>query len=136
MQVNGRDVSQHPQGQRDAKNDGSGLAQENPRAIELRGDAAQKINRAYGTTGIVTALEMPRLDGYELIARIRREATLRGLPIIVLSSRTSQPARDRALGAGADVFLPKGRHRRNLIEAVAACLRGGGERDGLARARE
>jgi FAD/FMN-containing dehydrogenase len=30
-----------------------------PRAIELRGDAAQKINRAYGTTGIITALEMP-----------------------------------------------------------------------------
>lgn len=30
-----------------------------PRTIELRGDAAQKINRAYGTTGIITALEMP-----------------------------------------------------------------------------
>ena len=30
-----------------------------PRVIELRGDAAQKINRAYGTTGIITALEMP-----------------------------------------------------------------------------
>jgi FAD/FMN-containing dehydrogenase len=33
--------------------------EETPRAIELRGDAAQKINRAYGTTGIITALEMP-----------------------------------------------------------------------------
>ena len=33
--------------------------EETPRVIELRGDAAQKINRAYGTTGIVTALEMP-----------------------------------------------------------------------------
>ena len=31
----------------------------NPRVIELRGDAAQKISRAYGTTGIITALEMP-----------------------------------------------------------------------------
>ncbi len=30
-----------------------------PRVIELRGDAAQKINRAYGTTGIITALELP-----------------------------------------------------------------------------
>jgi len=34
-------------------------AEEQPRVIELRGDAAQKINRAYGTTGIITALEMP-----------------------------------------------------------------------------
>lgn len=33
--------------------------EETPRVIELRGDAAQKINRAYGTTGIITALEMP-----------------------------------------------------------------------------
>lgn len=33
--------------------------EETPRIIELRGDAAQKINRAYGTTGIITALEMP-----------------------------------------------------------------------------
>jgi FAD/FMN-containing dehydrogenase len=33
--------------------------EEQPRVIELRGDAAQKVNRAYGTTGIITALEMP-----------------------------------------------------------------------------
>jgi FAD/FMN-containing dehydrogenase len=33
--------------------------EERPRAIELRGDAAQKISRAYGTTGIITVLEMP-----------------------------------------------------------------------------
>jgi CheY-like chemotaxis protein len=63
---------------------------------------------------VVTALQMPRLDGFQRIARIRREATLRGLPIIVLSSRTSQAARDRVLAAGANVFLPKSRHRRSL----------------------
>ena len=72
---------------------------------------------------VVTALEMPRLDGFQLISRIRREATLRGLPIIVLSSRTSQDARDRVLAAGANVFLPKCRHRRSLVAAVTACLR-------------
>lgn len=33
--------------------------EEEPRILELRDDAAQKINRAYGTTGIITALEMP-----------------------------------------------------------------------------
>lgn len=30
-----------------------------PRAIELRGDAVQKVNRAFGSTGLITALEMP-----------------------------------------------------------------------------
>jgi len=33
--------------------------EETPRIIELRGDAAQKVSRAYGTTGIITVLEMP-----------------------------------------------------------------------------
>lgn len=72
---------------------------------------------------VVTALEMPRLDGFELIERIRREPTLRGLPIVVLSSRTSRAARDRAISAGANVFLPKSRHRRSMVAAVDACLR-------------
>ena len=37
----------------------SSPARTTPRVLELRGDAAQKINRAYGTTGIITSLEMP-----------------------------------------------------------------------------
>jgi FAD/FMN-containing dehydrogenase len=41
--------------------------EETPRIIELRGDAAQKINRAYGTTGIVTALEMPLAPAHEWV---------------------------------------------------------------------
>jgi CheY-like chemotaxis protein len=72
---------------------------------------------------VVTALEMPRVDGFQLIARIRHEPTLRGLPIVVLSSRTSQATRQRALAAGANAFLPKSRHKRSLVEAVASCLR-------------
>jgi chemosensory pili system protein ChpA (sensor histidine kinase/response regulator) len=78
---------------------------------------------------VVTALEMPRLDGFELIARIRREPTLRGLPIVVLSSRTSQVARERAIVAGANVFLPKSRHRRSMVAAVDVCLRAQGNRE-------
>jgi FAD/FMN-containing dehydrogenase len=41
--------------------------EEAPRIIELRGDAAQKVNRAYGTTGIITALEMPLAPAWNWI---------------------------------------------------------------------
>ncbi len=41
--------------------------EENPRIIELRGDAAQKVNRAYGTTGILTQVEMPLAPAHEWI---------------------------------------------------------------------
>jgi len=39
--------------------------EETPRIIELRGDAAQKVNRAYGTTGLITALEMPLAPAWD-----------------------------------------------------------------------
>ena len=38
-----------------------------PRIIELRGDAAQKVNRAFGTTGLITALEMPLAPAWEWV---------------------------------------------------------------------
>jgi chemosensory pili system protein ChpA (sensor histidine kinase/response regulator) len=71
---------------------------------------------------VVTDLEMPRLDGFELIGRIRRDPTLRGLPVIVLSSRTSQATRERAVRAGADVVLPKVPNKRGLADALAALV--------------
>ena len=62
---------------------------------------------------------MPYPSSYEET----KEATLRSLPIIALSSRTSQAARGRVLAAGANVLLPKSRHRRSLVAAVTVCLR-------------
>ncbi len=71
---------------------------------------------------VVTDLEMPRLDGFELIARIRSEPTLRNLPVVVLSSRTSQVMQARALRVGANAVLPKAPGKRGLGDAVAALL--------------
>jgi CheY-like chemotaxis protein len=71
---------------------------------------------------VVTDLEMPRMDGYELIARIRSEPTLRGLPVLVYSARNSSAARDRALAAGASTVLPKAPGKRGLPEALRALL--------------
>jgi CheY-like chemotaxis protein len=82
---------------------------------------------------LVTDLEMPRVDGFELIERIRREATLKQLPIVVVSSRTAQATRARALAAGANIVLPKGPQKKLLTDAVTSLLaaqrgkeRGGG----------
>ncbi len=44
--------------------------EEQPQVFELRADAAQKINRAYGTTGIITALEMPLAPAWPWIDMI------------------------------------------------------------------
>jgi CheY-like chemotaxis protein len=72
---------------------------------------------------VVTDLEMPRVDGFELIRRIRAEPTLRQLPIVVVSSRTAPAIRGRALEAGANVVLGKGPQKRALADAVRGLLR-------------
>ena len=41
--------------------------EESPRVLELRGDDAQVVNRAYGTTGIITSLEIPLAPAWEWI---------------------------------------------------------------------
>ena len=56
---------------------------------------------------VVTDLNMPRMDGYELIRRVRSDEKLSGMPIIVVSADTdpATPARIAALGVQA--FFPK-----------------------------
>jgi CheY-like chemotaxis protein len=56
---------------------------------------------------IVTDLNMPRMDGFELIRRVRQDHHLAATPIIVVSADTDPetPARIAALGANA--FFPK-----------------------------
>jgi chemotaxis protein histidine kinase CheA/ActR/RegA family two-component response regulator len=66
---------------------------------------------------LVTDLEMPRLDGWELIARVRRSAELARLPIVVVSSRAEQ-TRLRVLAAGADAVVEKPLRRKPLLEAI------------------
>jgi chemotaxis protein histidine kinase CheA/CheY-like chemotaxis protein len=72
---------------------------------------------------LVTDLEMPRLDGHELIAKVRRTPELRALPVLVVSSRTAEATRARVAAGGADGFVPKPLRRKVLLDAVDAALR-------------
>jgi chemosensory pili system protein ChpA (sensor histidine kinase/response regulator) len=71
---------------------------------------------------LITDLEMPRMDGLELIARVRQEPTLKELPIVVMSSRIASAYRGKAISAGANALLPKGPHKRTLVETVTRLL--------------
>jgi two-component system sensor histidine kinase and response regulator WspE len=56
---------------------------------------------------VVTDVDMPRLDGVELIALIRKDPVLRALPVIIVSYKDRDEDRRRGLDAGADVYLTK-----------------------------
>jgi chemotaxis protein histidine kinase CheA len=76
--------------------------------------------RTYGL--VVTDLEMPRLDGFELLAEMQRMPALAAVPVIAASTRVDDETRRRALGLGARTFLPKPIDASALAGAVRPFL--------------
>lgn len=76
--------------------------------------------RAYDL--LLTDLEMPRLHGYELIAKCRKAQALAQMPILVLTSRTSERNRLRTFERGADGFLAKPINRTIVLDQIARLL--------------
>jgi two-component system chemotaxis response regulator CheY len=58
-------------------------------------------------SAVVTDLNMPRMDGFEFIERIRAEPRHRRLPIIVVSGDTDPGTPERLASIGANAFFPK-----------------------------
>jgi len=69
---------------------------------------------------VVTDVDMPRLDGIELVTLIRKDTRLKSLPVMIVSYKDRQEDRQRGLEAGADYYLTKGSfHDETLVTAVA-----------------
>ncbi len=68
---------------------------------------------------IVTDVDMPRMDGIELVARIKQDARLQSVPIMIVSYKDREEDRRRGLDAGADYYLTKGSfHDETLLQAL------------------
>jgi signal transduction histidine kinase/DNA-binding response OmpR family regulator len=67
---------------------------------------------------LITDVMMPELDGFGLVAALRADADLRGLPVLILSARAGEEARLEGLQAGADDYLVKPFSARELIARV------------------
>ena len=72
---------------------------------------------------VVTDVDMPNCDGLQLTRSIRAEPSLAGLPVLVVTSKSTDADRRRALEAGADAYLRKGDlDQRALLEVVGHLL--------------
>jgi chemosensory pili system protein ChpA (sensor histidine kinase/response regulator) len=67
---------------------------------------------------IVTDLEMPRTNGYELLSHLRQDPQTRGIPVMVVTSRAGAKHRERAIKEGAAAFLTKPVQEDQFIAAV------------------
>jgi two-component system sensor histidine kinase and response regulator WspE len=69
---------------------------------------------------VVTDVDMPRMDGVELLTLIRKDPRLKSLPVMIVSYKDREEDRRRGLEAGADYYMTKGSfHDETLLHAVA-----------------
>jgi two-component system chemotaxis sensor kinase CheA len=68
---------------------------------------------------VVSDVEMPRMDGFELTSRIREDKHLRELPVILVTALDSQKYRERGVVAGASAYIVKSSFdQSNLLEVI------------------
>lgn len=68
---------------------------------------------------VVSDIEMPKMDGFELTANIRADDELGTLPVILVTSLGSREDRERGIDVGANAYIVKGSFdQNNLLETV------------------
>jgi CheY-like chemotaxis protein len=77
---------------------------------------------------VLTDVEMPRMDGFALTEAIRAYPTLSNLPVLVLTSKSTDVDRQRGLEAGADGYIVKRAFdEQGLLAAIERLLAAGDE---------
>ncbi len=68
---------------------------------------------------VVSDVEMPRLNGFDLTARIRADKKLARLPVVLVTALESREDRERGIDVGADAYIVKSSFdQSNLLDAV------------------
>jgi len=68
---------------------------------------------------LLSDIEMPRMDGFDLVRNVRADARLSGLPVVMITSRIAQKHRDYAAELGVDHYLGKPYSEDELLQLVA-----------------
>jgi chemosensory pili system protein ChpA (sensor histidine kinase/response regulator) len=74
---------------------------------------------------VLSDIEMPRMDGFDLVRNMRADARLRDLPVIMITSRIAQKHRDYAAQLGVDHYLGKPYSEEDLLALVGRYIAAG-----------
>ena len=68
---------------------------------------------------IVSDVEMPRMDGFDLTAKVRADKRLGELPVVLVTALESREHRERGIDVGANAYIVKSSFdQSNLLEVV------------------
>ncbi len=84
-------------------------------------DAVQQL-QDFTPEVILLDIEMPRMDGYELAMHVRNNARLKDVPIIMITSRTGEKHRQRALDIGVQHYLGKPYNEGELLHHIKTVM--------------
>ena len=80
---------------------------------------------------VLLDIEMPRMDGFELLAALRDDARWRALPVAMITSRTAERHREHAMKLGATAYLGKPFVEEELVGLLTQWLAAGSDQDKL-----
>jgi chemosensory pili system protein ChpA (sensor histidine kinase/response regulator) len=81
-------------------------------------DALFQLQSGLQVESIICDIEMPRLDGYNFLIRLKSHENLQKIPVIMLSSRTTEKHRQLAMQLGAAVYLTKPYNEHELLQTL------------------
>jgi two-component system chemotaxis sensor kinase CheA len=91
--------------------------------VAIDGADALQILRSGSFDLVVSDVEMPRMTGFQLTSRIRRELGLVDLPVIIVTSLASDADKQQGLEAGAQAYLVKSQFNQdNLLNTIRQLL--------------
>ncbi|NET75275.1 hybrid sensor histidine kinase/response regulator [Okeania sp. SIO1F9] len=71
---------------------------------------------------VICDVEMPQMNGFEFLSRCRKQYPIAQMPVLMLTSRSSQPYRTLAKQLGANDYLSKPYLDQELINSLQSCL--------------
>jgi DNA-binding response OmpR family regulator len=86
------------------------------------GEAGLALVRVEKPDIVVCDVNMPGMDGFQLLESLRRDATTSAVPVVMLTSMGAREDMRRGMTAGADDYLPKPYQPQELVEAVSSVL--------------
>lgn len=96
------------------------LARHGMRVLTARdGVEAMAILREHRPDVLLLDIEMPRMDGFEVASKVRKDSRLKTIPIIMVTSRTGEKHRERATAIGVNEFLGKPFQENQLLISIA-----------------
>ncbi|MEO0349613.1 MAG: hybrid sensor histidine kinase/response regulator [Cyanobacteria bacterium P01_A01_bin.15] len=81
-------------------------------------DAVDKLTSGLGVEAVICDIEMPRLDGYGVLEELREQSEFSQLPIVMLTSRSSEKHRKLAMNLGATDYFSKPYNEQELLKRL------------------